>query len=140
MTTENLGNLILRINGPDIDEYAYTDFSLFNIPYDGAVSYHFITKVNADLTVELLENKSPYAVIVHNTGEDIVTRNADSIDVSVPEDGYYEIVTLVIPTTTYIEYGLGFTPGSPVTYGLNTNIIAADVTDGKVCLKILEHT
>lgn len=140
MTIENLGNLTLRINGPEIDQYAYTDFSLDNIPYDGAVSFHFITKINSDLTAELLDNKSPYMIIAHNTGEEISTRVVDSFDVQVPEDGYYEITTLVFPTTTYVEDGLGFVPGSPVRSNLNTNIIAADINDSKVTLKTLTHT
>ncbi len=140
MTTENLGNLTLRVNGPDVEEYAITDFSLSNIPYDGAVSVHFVTKVNFDLTAELVDNRSPYAIIIHNTGEDLTTRNVDSFDVDVPEDGYYEIVTLIFPTTTFIEDGLGFTPGSPVTSNLNTNIIAAEVKeDNSVCFKTLTH-
>ena len=141
MTIENLGGLTLRINGPKAESYAYTDFSLFNIPYDGAVSLHFITKINFDLSVELLDNKSPYAIIIHNTGEDLSTRNVDSVDVTVSEDGYYEVVTLVLPTTTYVEDGLGYTTGSPVMDNLNTNIIAAEVhEDGTVCFKTLTHT
>lgn len=137
MITENLG--ILRVNGPEIEEYAYTDFSLENIPYDGAVSLHFITKINSDLTAELVGN-SPNTIIIHNPGEDITTRNVDSFDAEVPGDGYYEIVTLVLPTTTYIEDGLGFTVGSKVTSHLNTNIIAAEVKDdNSICLKILTH-
>lgn len=140
MTIENLGNLFLRINGPEIEEYANIDYSLDNIPYDGAVTLYFITKVNFDLSAELLENKSPYAVIIHNTGETIYTRNADSIEVQVPADGYYEVVALVIPTTTYIEDGLGYTEGSSVKDNLNTNIIAAEVKeDNTVCFKILTH-
>jgi hypothetical protein len=141
MTIENLGGLTLRINGPKAESYAYTDFSLFNIPYDGAVSLHFITKINFDLSVELVDNKSPYAIIIHNTGDDLSTRNVDSIDVTVSEDGYYEVVTLVLPTTTYVEDGLGYTIGSPVMDNLNTNIIAAEVhDDGTVCFKTLTHT
>lgn len=140
MTIENLGNLYLRINGPEIEEYANIDYSLDNIPYDGAVTLYFITKVNFDLSAELLENKSPYAVIIHNTGETIYTRNTDSIEVQVPADGYYEVVALVIPTTTYIEDGLGYTEGSSVKDNLNTNIIAAEVKeDNTVCFKILTH-
>ena len=140
MTIENLGNLTIRINGPDEREYAYTDFDLQNIPYDGAVSLYFITKINFDLTAELVDNKSPYALIVHNSGTEISSRNVDSLDVTLPSDGYYEIVTLVIPTTTYIEDGLGYTIGSKVTSDLHTNIIAAEVKDNRVFFKILAHT
>ena len=141
MTIENLGNLILRVNGPDEREYAHSDFDLWNVPYDGAISVHFVTKINFDLTAELVDNKSPYAVIIHNPGEDIYSRNVDVFDAEVPGDGYYEIVSLIIPTTTYIEDGLGFTPGSPTTGDLNTNIIAAEVgNNNTVCFKILTHT
>lgn len=141
MTIENLGNQTLRINGPDICKYAYAGFDLFNVPYDGAVSIHFITKVNFDLSVELVDNKSPYAIIVHNYGDDVSTRNPDSIDVKVPSDGYYEIVTLVVPTLTYAQDSLGYVPGSKVKDNLNTNIIAAEVLgNNKICLKTLEHT
>ena len=140
MTIENLGNLVLRINGPDIDKYANIDYSLFNVPYDGAVSVHFVTKVNFDLSAELVDNRSPYAIIIHNPGEEIYTRNVDSFDVTVPEDGYYEVVTLVFPTTAYVEDGLGYTEGSPVNDNLNTNIIAAEVKDNNVvCFKTLTH-
>lgn len=140
MTIENLGNLILRVNGPDASTYAYTDYSLTNIPYDGAVSVHFVTKINFDLSAELVDNRSPYAIIVHNTGEEIQTRNVDSFDVTVPEDGYYEIITLVFPTTTYVEDGLGYVVGSPVFDNLSTNIIAAEVRDNNVvCFKTLTH-
>lgn len=139
MTIENLGNLNLRINGPDVNEYAYTDLDLFNLPYDGTVSVHFITKVNFDLSTELLDNKSPYAIIRHNSGDELHTRLVDSFDVTVPEDGYYEVVTLIIPTTTYVEDGLGYTIGSPVNDNLNTNIIAAEIKDNQVCFKILTH-
>lgn len=140
MTIENLGNLTLRINGPEIEEYGYLTFDLYNIPYDASVSFHFIAKVNTDLTSQLLENKSPYKIIIHNTGEDISTRNVDSFDVDVPEDGYYEVTTLVVPTVDYIENVLGFTPGSKVTSDVNTSIIAVDVKDNTVCFKILTYT
>ena len=63
MTIENLGGLTLRINGPKAESYAYSDFSLFNIPYDGAVSLHFVTKINFDLSVELVDNKSPQMLL-----------------------------------------------------------------------------
>ena len=140
MTIENLGGLTLRINGPEEESYAQIDYSLANMPYDGTVSIHFVTKVNFDLSAELVDNRSPYAIIVHNTGEDLSTRNVDSFDVTVPEDGYYEVVTLVLPTTTYVEDGLGYTPGSPVMDNLNTNIIAAEVNENNVvCFKTLTH-
>lgn len=140
MTIENLGNLTLRINGPDVSEYASIAYNIHNPPYDGAITIYFITKINFDLSAELLDDKSPYAIIVHNTGEDITTRNVDSIDVIVPSDGYYEIISLIVPTTTFIEDGLGYTEGSEVKDNLNTNIVAADITDGNVCFKILTHT
>jgi len=81
MTIENLGNLFLRINGSDIEEYATTDYSLSDMPYDGAITIYFITKINFDLSAELLENKSPYAIIIHNNGDTVYTRNTDSLDV-----------------------------------------------------------
>ena len=140
MTTTNLGNLVLRINGPDIEDYAYTDFSLENIPYDGSVSLHFITKINFDLTADLV-GKSPNTIIVHNAEGTLDSRKVDSFDVELPADGYYEIITLVLPTTDYVEHGLGFAIGSKVTSNLNTNIIAAEVKDNNtVCLKILTHS
>lgn len=140
MTTENLGNLMIQINGPDVDDYAQANFSLTNIPYDSAISLHFITKINFDLTAELVDNKSPYAIIIHNTTDSINTRNVDSFQVTLPEDGYYEIVTLVIPTKNYIEDVLGYTAGSTVKDNLNTNIIAVDLDEGDLNFKILSHT
>lgn len=139
MIIENLGNLTLRINGPDVEEYANYDYSLDEIPYDAAVSFHFITKINSDLTAELLDGKSPYEIIIHNTGEEIQDRNIDSFEVTVPEDGYYEITTLIIPTIDYVDGVLGYSPGSIVKENLNKNIIAVEIKDNKVCLKILEH-
>jgi len=141
MTTENLGNLTVRINGPDLEEYASSDFDLQNIPYDGAVSIYFVTKINFDLTTELVEDKSPYTIIVHNVSDDIYTRNVDSFDIVMPDDGYYEIISLIIPTKIYVEDGLGYIPGSNVKDNLDTNIIVADVSnEDNICFKILQHT
>ena len=140
MTIENLGNQKVRINGPCINEYAKTDLSLTNIPYDGAITVYFITKINQDLTLELLDNKSPYMIIVHNVGDDIYTRNADSFEVELPSDGYYEITALVIPTVTFIEDGLGIMPGADVSGNVHTNIIAANINETGVSFYTLTRT
>lgn len=141
MIIENLGNLTMRVNGPEMEEYSYFNFNSYNIPYDGSVSLHFITKIDFDLTAKVLEDKIPYKTIIHNTGEDITTRVADNFEVTVPDDGYYEISTLILPTTSYIEDGLGFYPGSEVIGNIQTNIIAAKVeSDGEISFKILTKT
>lgn len=141
MIIENLGNLTLRINGPEAEQYTFLDYNLKNLPYDGTISVHFLAKINFDLTADLVDDKSPYAIIIHNDGEDISTRNLDSFTATVPEDGYYQLTTLVIPTVQYIEDGLGYIPGSIVNDNLNTNIIAAEVQDeNTVCFKQLIHT
>lgn len=135
----NQGNIIMQIEGPDMSLYEVPVYDLYNIPYDAGISLHFITKINFDLTAELLDNKSPYAIIIHNTGEDITTRNADIFEATFPGDGYYELTSLIIPTKQYIEDVLGYVPGSEVKDNLNANIIAADVEDGNICFKILTH-
>lgn len=141
MTIENLGNLTLRINGPDEREYAHANFDLWNTPYDATVSVHFLTKINFDLSSDLVDDKFPYAVIIHNTGEDLSTRNVDSFDVTVPDDGYYELTTLIFPTTDYIENVLGYMPGTLVTEDVNTSIIAANIEcDNKISFKVLTYT
>lgn len=140
MTIENLGNLKLRINGPQEEEYAHKEYSLDNLPYDGSVSVHFVTKINFDLSAELVDNKSPYTIIVHNTTDQISTRTLDSFEVTVPSDGYYEITTLILPTTDFVEYGLGYKIGTNADRDLTRNIIAVDTQGSSVNFKLLTYT
>lgn len=140
MTTENLGNLVVRVNGPQEEEYPHDNYSLDNLPYDGSVSVHFVTKINFDLSVELVDDKSPYAIIVHNTTDQVATRVLDSFEVTVPSDGYYEITTLIFPTTDFVEYGLGYKIGTTVEKDLHRSIIAAEINQGSVDFKVLTYT